>query len=310
MNDDLDALLTDLAEAATRAAAHGTLGDTAPAAVHRITARVRRRRAVRHTGQGVAVACAAGALVAGGAHVQDVLRSPTTTGPSVSADGPLDLPFSGVTSELDGPVTSLGSPAPTAGPRASASDLESDVATGRAQADAQAKQHADEEARVEQELRAAEHGPAATVFRCGEPVHTTIHTRPDAHGLLLAADDDLTAVVTGVAQDTWHADLPAAARYALLGPDGTVVGRLVEDDDATTRVDGTRPEQQYRLHGALHVVGCPDQPDVTSGEKLVAWPYVSAGVYSSASDTTATAVVVIAEPREITVPSAASRTAG
>jgi len=282
MTDTLDHLLADLADAATHAAAGGALGGDAPAAVHRITTRVRRRRAARHTGQGVAAACAAGVLVAGTAHLHEVLRTP----------------FPGGAAATSAPDTRPEAPPPTGQPQA----LESAVAHASAEADGASKAAADAEAAaVEQQLEAALHA-AAAIFRCGEPVHTTIHTRPDTHGLLLAADDDLTAVVSGVAQATWHADLPTAARYALVGTDGTVVAQLVEDDAALTRVDGTQPEQQYRLSGALHVVGCPDARDVTPGEKLVAWPYVSADVYSSTADTTATPVVVIADPREITVP--------
>ncbi|MDM7854458.1 hypothetical protein [Cellulomonas alba] len=304
MTDDLDDLLADLAAAATRAAAHGTLGGEAPAAVHRITARVRRRRAVRHTGQGVAVACAAGALVAGGAQVRGAMHAPPTAGPAQTGSDVDDLridtfapaPSDPGTAADDGPRTD--GPATTVPPGA----LASAVASAKADAEAQDRAAAEERARVERELRLGLGDPAAAIFRCGEPVHTTIHSRPDANGLLLAADDDLTAQVTGIAQLTWHAELPTAARYAIVGTDGTVVARLVEDDATRTRVDGTRPEQTYRLAGGVHVVGCEGKPDVTPGEKVVAWPYVSADVYKDASSTTGTPVVAIAEPREITVP--------
>lgn len=302
MTDDLDDLLTDLAAAAERAAAHGTLGGETPAAVHRITARVRRRRAVRHTGQGVAVACAAGALVAGGAQVRGALHAPPAAGPAQTGSDADDLritslPIPGPPTAADGPQTSAP---PTTPPEASA--LASAAASAKADAEAHDKEAAEVRARLEQAMRAAQYGPAAAVFWCGEPVHTTIHSRPDAHGLLLAADDDLSAQVSGVAQLTWHATLPAAPRYAIVGADGTVVAQLVEDDDTQTRVDGTRPEQTRRLAGGVHLVACEGAPDVVRGEKVVAWPYVDAEVYSSRSDTTGTPVVVIADPREITVP--------
>jgi hypothetical protein len=281
MTDDLDTLLTDLADAAGRAAARGTLGGEAPATVHRITARVRRRRAVRHTGQGVAVACAAGALVAGGAQVRDALRTPFA-GQVPAAGTHTDGVPRGTGAPPTAPVTSRGTGAPpTADPAPTPGSGEPTAGATSPSADA---------------------GPAAAIFRCGEPVHTTIHSLPDSHGLLLAAEDDLTAQVAGAAGVTWHAELPTAPRFAVLGADATVVALLVEDDDTRTRVDGTRPEQTYRLSGGVHVVGCEGVPAPTSGEKLVAWPYVSAAVYSDDADATPTPVVVVAEPREITVP--------
>lgn len=148
-------------------------------------------------------------------------------------------------------------------------------------------------------------------FACGEPVGMTIHSRPDAGGLVLAADEDLS-VTLGVAGDaSVTATVPTAGTFALVGDDGTVVGYLYPDEDDLVETDLRAAQgDTTRLDGGVHLVAC-ESADIPA--EAVAWPFVQATVRSTtADDEGRRAVVVAADPRTLDLtPFAADRgTAG
>lgn len=140
-----------------------------------------------------------------------------------------------------------------------------------------------------------------TYFGCGEPVGLTVGTRPDARGLVLAADEDLS-VTLGVAGDaSVTATVPVAGTFALVGEDGDVVGYLYpdEDDRTTVELDAARGDTA-RLDDGVHLVACDDTeiPD-----QVTAWPFVQATILeTSADDEGARAVVAVADPRTLDLP--------
>ncbi|GEL95799.1 hypothetical protein [Cellulomonas composti] len=258
MNDELHDLLADLADTVARGA-HG-LDETA---AKRVTTRVRRRRVARQTGTGVAAACAVGALGIGAAQVRE-------GSPSLPAGTP------GTTST---PPSRTPTPAPT---RAASSDPTVD----------------DDLSDATPQERAAALGPAAGIFWCGEEVGVTIQTRPDADGIVLAADDDLSMVLSAGSSTDTTVEV-AGGSYALVGADGTVVGFVVPDDDEPSYASFT-PGSSLGLDGPLHLVACEvDGPE--TGDRLVAWPYVPVVLHDFDAGTAQT-VVAIADPRTITVP--------
>ncbi|MBT0994162.1 hypothetical protein KIN34_07675 [Cellulomonas sp. DKR-3] len=135
-------------------------------------------------------------------------------------------------------------------------------------------------------------------FACGEPVGLTVHTRPDAAGLVLAADDDLS-VTLGVAGDaSVSATVPVAGTFALVGEDGDIVGYLYPDEDAQTTVhlDAAQGDTT-RLDDGVHLIACDDTeiPD-----RVTAWPFVQATIVeTSADDKSERAVVAVADARTL-----------
>lgn len=276
---DLDAMLDDLARSAADAARLGALGDAATTAtVHRVIARVRRRRATRTAGRGLAAACAIGAIGLVATQLRELVPA-DPVGPGTTTPSPSGTPSS----------TPSGTPPATpTEPPVSPTDPPAGL-TGTF--------------------------PGYGIFRCGEPVNLSIHALPESADLTLAADlsaDKATWSVT-VGATGGHrvvTDLPAAGTFALVDDAGVVVGWALPGGQGHARHE-IGPDTTVRLDDTTFWVGCGPDGEATAAwaedgfnGTFTVWPYVEAHPVSStdaegASSTPPPTVLVVANPQVV-----------
>lgn len=154
--------------------------------------------------------------------------------------------------------------------------------------------------------------PADDYFACGKPVDVSIHTLPDAAGLVLAADTPTTGWTSAAA--TWSVTVGAsdgrtidaqsdsAGSLALVDESGVVVGYVAAGRGPLQQFQ-VGPDATFELHGPTLAVACDDTQ--LSGS-YTAWPFLVATVTRSLDadghelTVPASHVVVVANPREVT----------